>query len=55
MGRPILEGTFCWYTPDQIRALLTEYGFDVLTIKGNNLDEDVNETHWGIMMVAKKR
>jgi SAM-dependent methyltransferase len=51
----ILEDTFRWYTPSEIRWLLTMSGFEVLTIKGNDTIEDVNESHDAMMVVARKK
>lgn len=50
-----LEDTFRWYTPDQIRTLLETADFEVLSIKGNDLDVTVNESHWGMMVVARRQ
>ncbi len=50
-----LEDTFRWYSFNEIRLLLELSGFELLSACGNNLDEAVNETHWAMAIVAKKR
>ena len=51
----ILEDTYRWYSPNEIRLLLELSGFELLSTCGNNLDEAVNKTHWGMAVVAKKK
>jgi SAM-dependent methyltransferase len=50
-----LEDTFRWYSVNELRLLLELSGFELLSMKGNKLDEEVNETHWGLAVVARKR
>lgn len=50
-----LEDAFRWYSPNEIRLLLELSGFELLSTCGNNLDEAVNETHWGMAVVARKK
>jgi SAM-dependent methyltransferase len=49
-----LEDTFGWYSPNEIRLMLELSGFELLSTRGNNLDEPFNESHWGMAVTARK-